>query len=153
MEKVKAIDKDVTERGAILINVLLISMLISIFIAASLVLLNEPKQYYTDNHDATQAFYNAQAGLAVGEYELNSTVNQSSSLASIINSYPLSTPVRAAGSNSSWLINIMLEQETSSKQSPGKTTITTLKFQITSIGYAGLKSDTLYSYETVTVTS
>ena len=152
------------ERGSILIYVLMIAIVMSMMIAASITLINAAIQNYTISYYTTQAFYNAQAGIAVGEYDLennmkNFNTNQST-VSDIEITYPLNTSVHdASGSQNpsssnpnGWDVTVELTNVTNPTNGG---TQYTLNFTITSKGIvnstgSGSRSyyDTLYAYVT-----
>ncbi len=145
-------DNQVGDQGAILINVLLIAMLMSIFMAASLALLNAPVNAYNNGLNTTQAYYNAKAGLIVGEDQIASIINSSTSLSGITGAYPYTSP--ASSPSAPWAISTSITGEnTTVSKGPPRTTTTILTFTITSTGSAGNEqSPPLSTTETATVT-
>lgn len=145
-------DNRVEDQGAILINVLLIAMLMSIFMAASLALLNAPVNTFNNGLNTTQAYYNAKAGLIVGEDQIASTINASHSLGEITKVYQ-PKPYHLSTPSAPWSIStsIQVGNPTVSK-GPPRTTTTILTFTITSTGSAGNEQSTLSTTETATVT-
>ena len=149
---VARMDNRIGDQGAILINVLLIAMLMSIFMAASLALLNAPVNAFNNGLNTAQAYYNAKAGLIVGEDQIASTIKSSTTLSGITNTYPYTSP--ASSASAPWSISTSITGEnTTVIKGPPTTTTTILTFTITSTGVAGNEtSPPLSTQETATVT-
>lgn len=126
-----------SDQGAILLNVLLISVLISIMIAGSFLLLGAPEKFYEDNLNQEQAYNNAQAGLLEGESQLGSTTV--SGLVSEIKKgltppYSWSTPT---SSTVPWNVTVKYKgynRHLSNPSDPKSQQIYVLTFLITSTG-------------------
>jgi type II secretory pathway component PulK len=139
------------EQGAILINVLLIAIIMSIFMMASLTLINSITNTFTSSYNASQAYYNAKAGILVGEDQITLVINSSTSLTGITGVYNPYYQSPAQTASSPWSFTTSITGNSTTGTSPNSKT--TLIFTITATGYAGNETSTISSTETATVTS
>ena len=139
---------DKNDRGGILLNVLLMSVLMSIMMAAILVSLDAPERFYTSELEQTQAYYNAKAGILIGEKYLNTFINDPHTTVSdvfVSSNYP------SVGTNGKapWYITFMLPN---SFVQPAHGVTVTYYIYVNSIGYDGSASSTLSAPVPISVT-
>ena len=122
-----------SESGSVLINVLLISILISILMASSFIMINASNVFFTNDLNQAQAYYNGNTGLLIGLDKINNWVNNIPNINTMNSGFSYS---QTSTTTEPWSVEVTEISQTSNQNSSGGITYT-LTFQIDSIGYFG----------------
>ncbi len=122
-----------SESGSVLINVLLISILISILMASSFIMINASNVFFTNDLNQAQAYYNGNTGLLIGLDKINNWVNNLPNINTMNSGFSYS---QTSTTTEPWSVEVTEISQTSNQNSSGGITYT-LTFQIDSIGYFG----------------